>query len=356
MSRLGALLLLAAVVLISGLSGYLVYSAAPGNSGPLVTQAPAVTVTRTQSPSTLTFSSPGQTTVQTTTQTVTSTSTSTSTRDVAGPTQSVTTTEVGTVKATVTSVETSTATTTVTSSSVVPTTVTTTETSTTSITSNQTVTITATRAGAVGGGAEGGGVAGGTGGGAVVGSGGGGGGGGGSPSSGGPLGGLGTTGSSVSGGGSGISISSSAGEITTATFVGAPTSGLPDGASAPFGWWDFQITGLTTGQTAEVTFTFPTAIPSNAVLYKSDCGSTPGVFNADNLVRSISGNTLTISLTDGGAGDCDNVSGQITDPGGIVVTDDPAQAPQGVPQFPFGTLAVLVVAVPLLLAVKKRIE
>ena len=70
-----------------------------------------------------------------------------------------------------------------------------------------------------------------------------------------------------------------------------------------------------------MTLTFPSAIPPNAHYYKSDCGTTPGTFVSDGLITSISGDAMTISLTDGGAGDCDTVAGQITDPGGIVVTD-----------------------------------
>lgn len=103
-----------------------------------------------------------------------------------------------------------------------------------------------------------------------------------------------------------------------------------------------------------MTFTFPSAIPPNALLYKSDCGLSPSVYDAESLVRSSSGDTMTISLTDGGAGNCDSVAGQITDPAGVIVPGDgPDQPSQGVPQFPFGAAVVVAAALPLLVLLRR---
>ena len=146
-------------------------------------------------------------------------------------------------------------------------------------------------------------------------------------------------------------MSVSSGEISYASMVAAPISGLPSGSLTPFGWWDFQIVGLKPGETVQVTITFPSAIPLGSNLYKSDCGSAD-VFNANGIVNSVTGNTLEFSLTDGGAGDCDSVPGQITDPGGIVVTQGDSR-PLGVPQFPLGVFALFVVALPLVMLLKR---
>lgn len=102
-----------------------------------------------------------------------------------------------------------------------------------------------------------------------------------------------------------------------------------------------------------VTLTFPSAIPAGAHLYKSDCG-TPGAHEADGLVQSINGNTMTISLTDGARGDCDAVPGQITDPQGLVVDGQADQNPLDVAQFPIGFAALLLVALPVLLLARRR--
>jgi hypothetical protein len=116
-----------------------------------------------------------------------------------------------------------------------------------------------------------------------------------------------------------VTLSASAGQFASASLVSVPSIGLPVGSVTPFGWWGFQITGLNQGQNVSVTITFPSVVPPNAHFYKSDCGTTPGAYLADNLISGVNGNTMTISLTDGGAGDCDSVTGQVTDPGGIVM-------------------------------------
>jgi hypothetical protein len=65
------------------------------------------------------------------------------------------------------------------------------------------------------------------------------------------------------------------------------------------------------GETITVTLQFPTTYPPGAKYFKVSENGFEEYSNA-----SIDGNTVTLTLTDGGDGDSDNVAGQITDPGG----------------------------------------
>lgn len=90
-------------------------------------------------------------------------------------------------------------------------------------------------------------------------------------------------------------------------------------ASYPRGWvfpdelLTFTIFDLASagGESLTATLTYPTAYPAGALYFKATAAGfapyTPAVIN---------GNTVTLPLTDGGAGDMDSVNGQITDPGG----------------------------------------
>ncbi|MHB8603298.1 MAG: ice-binding family protein, partial [Nitrosotalea sp.] len=93
-----------------------------------------------------------------------------------------------------------------------------------------------------------------------------------------------------------------------------PTVGKPVGESFPYGFLSFNVAGLTNGQTIHVTQTYPAPIPANAKYWKVE----GGVWTDATSLISISGNTLTLTITDGGFGDSDGVAnGMITDPSGI---------------------------------------
>ena len=93
---------------------------------------------------------------------------------------------------------------------------------------------------------------------------------------------------------------------------------LPPRVTLPHGAVSLRLTNGTAGSTATVTLTYPEALPAGTRYYKY--GPT-----ADNPTDHwyaypgavISGNTITLTLTDGGAGDSDlSVNGIIDDPGG----------------------------------------
>jgi hypothetical protein len=124
-----------------------------------------------------------------------------------------------------------------------------------------------------------------------------------------PMGGQGTT----------IDTSSTAGTRLMGVAAMADTdaslnqTGKPAGFEFGNGVIAFNVAGLAPGGTASVVLTFPAPIPSDAKVFKIDSG---GFHEFPGAV--ISGNTVTLTLTDGGAGDADRVAnGIIDDPVGL---------------------------------------
>jgi hypothetical protein len=124
-----------------------------------------------------------------------------------------------------------------------------------------------------------------------------------------PMGGQGTT----------IDTSSTAGARLMGVAAMADTdaslnqTGKPAGFGFGGGVIAFKVAGLPPGGTASVVLTFPASIPANAKVFKIDSG---GFHEFPGAV--ISGNTVTLTLKDGGAGDADGVAnGVIDDPVGL---------------------------------------
>jgi hypothetical protein len=118
--------------------------------------------------------------------------------------------------------------------------------------------------------------------------------------------------------------------------------GLPPGINFPHGLLDFTLNGGTPGSTATITITYPGAIPAGATYWKF--GPSPAGFNctgAGCLVAHwyqmpagqaiIAGNTVTLTIVDGGVGDDDlAANGTIVDQGGPGVPGAPVGA-TGIP-------------------------
>lgn len=97
---------------------------------------------------------------------------------------------------------------------------------------------------------------------------------------------------------------------------------LPPDAETKFGFYAFRIEGLEPGATAAVTLTLPEGASSNAYVKCID-----GACNYFDRA-TFSGNVVTLTLVDGGAGDSDGIAnGIILDPGAPVVRVDPALPP-----------------------------
>lgn len=101
--------------------------------------------------------------------------------------------------------------------------------------------------------------------------------------------------------------------------LGAPS--LPPGWNAPHGVVALHLIGGTAGTSAAVVLSYPHPLPAGTVYYKY--GKTAGNPTAHWYLfggASISGNTITLTLTDGADGDDDLAANSaITDPGGPVV-------------------------------------
>ncbi|HET7336476.1 MAG TPA: choice-of-anchor U domain-containing protein, partial [Candidatus Nitrosotalea sp.] len=98
------------------------------------------------------------------------------------------------------------------------------------------------------------------------------------------------------------------------------TTGKPTTEQFPFGFFSFHIVGLTPGQAIHVTQTYPSILPAGTNYWKVDNGMW---INETSLI-SINGNTLTLTMTDGGPEDSDHaVNGEITDPGGPGIPSAP---------------------------------
>jgi hypothetical protein len=131
-------------------------------------------------------------------------------------------------------------------------------------------------------------------------------------------------------------LASASGTIQNLTAVSEatlPTAGKPD-LQFPHGFFEFQVTGLTAGQSVDLTIILPSAAPVGTQYWKY------GPTQDNNLnhwyqlpMGSDNGdNVITITLVDGGLGDDD-----LTANGGIVDQGGPGNSPaggRGVPVFP----------------------
>lgn len=119
--------------------------------------------------------------------------------------------------------------------------------------------------------------------------------------------GTGTVTANLSGGGANCG-------FTSAQFV-TPSVAPPSGVSFPDGLFDFTLSNCTPGSTVTVTVTWPGA----AGLQYWKYGPTPGNGTPHwyTIPATITGNTTTFSITDGGTGDDDlTANGTIVDQGG----------------------------------------
>ncbi|GAB4088452.1 IPTL-CTERM sorting domain-containing protein [Hydrogenophaga soli] len=144
-------------------------------------------------------------------------------------------------------------------------------------------------------------------------------------------------GSTATGSGSGrMEITSSSGgtawQVQSASFVSTASTGStpPAGYSFPHGLLDLRLDTGTAGTSATVTITYPSALPANAVYWKygrTTANTTPHWYQYAGA--TISGNTVTLTLTDGADGDddLDATNSLITDPGGPGLPGDPSGVP-----------------------------
>ncbi|QNP49470.1 glycerophosphodiester phosphodiesterase family protein [Diaphorobacter aerolatus] len=169
-----------------------------------------------------------------------------------------------------------------------------------------------------------------------------------------PVGKSGVVQAKVTGGGTGLW----AFDAGNAMSVSVPTS-TPDNLSFPFGVTGFTLKGGEAGKQAVVELTYPQALPTDAKYYKY--GKTQANAQAhwyEFAGAQISGNKVTLTLTDGGDGDNDlAANGFIVDPGGLGVTKaEPVMpgTPTAVPSLGAGAVLTLSWAVGALAWLRSR--
>jgi hypothetical protein len=134
-----------------------------------------------------------------------------------------------------------------------------------------------------------------------------------------------------------------------------PAGTAPPGVAFPHGLFTFVVgPSCTPGGTANVTITYPQPLPANTQYWKF--GPTPG--NATphwyTLPATVSGNVVTIAITDGGLGDDDlAANGSIIDQGGPGVPGVVAAPPADIPTLSTATIATLVLALAALAALQR---
>jgi hypothetical protein len=106
----------------------------------------------------------------------------------------------------------------------------------------------------------------------------------------------------------GVSFTTGAGTITglTAIVEGTlPMPGKPTTITFPFGLFSFNVTGLTPGQTVNVTVALPSTVPVVTQYWKYQAS---GGWKRIPRVNPGNKNVITITLVDGGLGDADGLA------------------------------------------------
>ncbi len=130
-----------------------------------------------------------------------------------------------------------------------------------------------------------------------------------------------------------VSLNTSAGYISNTgwTAPGDVMCSNPFGYNFPYGMFGFNISGLTRGQTVNITIRFPNPLPLGTKYYNGS------MVACSSLVTGIDTNTLQIALTDGGLGDADGLAnGSIVDTGGPAfrLSTTPATHQSSIPTAP----------------------
>jgi hypothetical protein len=130
-----------------------------------------------------------------------------------------------------------------------------------------------------------------------------------------------------------LSISGNNWTVSSASFAATPTATPPAGVTFPNGLLDLRLATGTSGSDATVVVNYSTAVPAGAVYMKYgktaanqtdhwyQLAATRAVFASDRM-------SVTLTLTDGGAGDHDLLAnGTIVDPGGPALVAAPTAIP-----------------------------
>ena len=121
--------------------------------------------------------------------------------------------------------------------------------------------------------------------------------------------------------------------VSSASFAATPTVAPPAGVTFPNGILDLRLTTGTSGSDATVVVQYSTAVPAGAVYmkYGKTAANTTDHWYQLDASRAVFANdrmSVTLTLTDGGAGDHDLLAnGTIVDPGGPALVPAPDPIP-----------------------------
>ena len=97
----------------------------------------------------------------------------------------------------------------------------------------------------------------------------------------------------------------------------------PVGETFPYGVFGFTVLSCGTGGRVTITLTYPAALPAGTKYWKNIGGNWEDWTNQ----VTIAGNTVVLTITDGGAGDTNPNPGQISDPSGPAFAGGPTSIP-----------------------------
>ena len=146
-------------------------------------------------------------------------------------------------------------------------------------------------------------------------------------------------------GGNTMTVETASGSLEAVQVVAADDAtnqqGRPEDQDFLYGLLSYRITGLNVGETVSVTLTYPAVLPAGSVIYKYD--DVTGFVEFGGAM--INGDTVTLTLTDGGEGDSDGqANGVIVDPVGVAVPAAPSSPSRGGGGGAVGWLVWLVLA------------
>ncbi len=130
-----------------------------------------------------------------------------------------------------------------------------------------------------------------------------------------------------------VSTSGNGWTVSSASFAATPTVAPPAGVTFPNGILDLRLTTGTSGSDATVVINYSTAVPAGAVYMKygkTAANTTDHWYQlaANRAVFATDRKSVTLTLTDGGAGDHDLLAnGTIVDPGGPALVPAPDPIP-----------------------------
>jgi hypothetical protein len=116
--------------------------------------------------------------------------------------------------------------------------------------------------------------------------------------------------------GAAVIVSCSAGRIVNLQAQDPASYSILSGYNFPHGIFKFQITGLAAGGSATITFDFENTISQSVAWYFYNTKTNQWADVSDDVDLIVTDSKVQVTLVDGGAGDSDDVSGQITDPSG----------------------------------------